>query len=86
MKSCSSLLIGIYRNFHVLPYMVEAFIRRIIHGIGEQITYVCVSGKIYFKSAGDVSGFRLAKTSTRCEIPTYHIHIQSIYNNLKRLY
>ena len=63
------------------------------------LTNVCASSKIYFiltPRKGLLLTFpartcvcfqttiQIVYKSTMCELPTHHIHIQSIYNNLKR--
>ena len=49
---------------------------------------MCPAGKIYIMSAATCVLFEptlhIAQKSTRCEPPTHHIHIQSIYNKMKR--
>ncbi len=49
--------------------------------------YVCAAGKIYPMSGATCVSFQpilhIAQKLTRCQPPTHHIHIQSIYN-LKR--
>ena len=49
---------------------------------------VCAAGKIYLMSVATCVSFEpllhIAQKLTRCEPLTHHIHIQSIYNNLKR--
>ncbi len=53
-----------------------------------RLTFVWASGKMYIMSGATYVSFQptfhIAQNLTRCEPPTHHLHIQSIYNILKR--